>query len=134
MLYKHSLKENVKTRNQSYMSFCTSASSNLRPISRLVAESVLAAFVTACLFAGIPTNRSLSAVNATTEGVVLEPSAFSITLGVFPSMTATQELVVPRSMPMTWPLTVSDLERYRKKLEFRMIIQLSLFLSTILLD
>ena len=29
------------------------------------------------------------------------PSEFSITLGLFDSMTATQELVVPRSIPMT---------------------------------
>src|SRR5262249_14863845 len=32
------------------------------------------------------------------------PSAFSITFGVLPSMTATHELVVPRSMPMTLPM------------------------------
>lgn len=92
------------------MSFCTSGSSNFRPIRRLVAESVLAAFVIACLLAGIPTNLSPSFVIATTEGVVLEPSEFSITLGVLPSITATQELVVPRSIPMTLPLTVSDLQ------------------------
>lgn len=47
--------------------------------------------------------------NATTEGVVLDPSAFSITLACLPSMTATQELVVPRSIPITAPLTPSDL-------------------------
>lgn len=94
-----------------YMSFCTSASSNLRPISLFVAESVFCAFVTACLFAGIPTNLSPSAVNATTDGVVLEPSEFSITLGVFPSIYATHELVVPKSMPMTAPLTASDLNK-----------------------
>ena len=29
------------------------------------------------------------------------PSAFSITLGLFPSMIATQELVVPKSIPIT---------------------------------
>ena len=29
------------------------------------------------------------------------PSEFSITLGLLDSMTATQELVVPRSIPMT---------------------------------
>src|SRR3954454_22438019 len=52
-------------------------------------------------FAGWPTRRSPSSVNATIDGVVREPSAFSMTLGVAPSMTATQELVVPRSMPMT---------------------------------
>jgi hypothetical protein len=35
------------------------------------------------------------------EGVVRAPSAFSITRGWLPSMMATQELVVPRSIPMT---------------------------------
>src|SRR5262245_47810313 len=38
------------------------------------------------------------------EGVVRIPSAFSMTFGVFPSMTATHEFVVPRSMPMTLPM------------------------------
>jgi hypothetical protein len=40
-------------------------------------------------------------VNATIEGVVRMPSLFSITFEFLPSMTATQELVVPRSIPMT---------------------------------
>src|SRR4051812_36602958 len=35
------------------------------------------------------------------EGVVRAPSAFSMTLGAEPSITATQELVVPRSIPIT---------------------------------
>lgn len=35
---------------------------------------------------------------------------FILTLACFPSMTATHELVVPRSMPMTAPLTASDLQ------------------------
>ncbi len=34
-------------------------------------------------------------------GVVRAPSAFSITRTSLPSMIATQELVVPRSIPMT---------------------------------
>lgn len=38
---------------------------------------------------------------ATTDGVVRAPSLFSNTRGFLPSMTATHELVVPRSMPMT---------------------------------
>jgi hypothetical protein len=38
-------------------------------------------------------------VKATTEGVVRLPSAFSSTKGSPPSMTAMQELVVPRSIP-----------------------------------
>ena len=40
-------------------------------------------------------------VKATMEGVVRAPSAFSITLAALPSITATHELVVPRSMPIT---------------------------------
>jgi hypothetical protein len=40
-------------------------------------------------------------VNATTDGVVRCPSAFSMTRAALPSITATHELVVPRSMPMT---------------------------------
>src|SRR5438034_8604563 len=32
------------------------------------------------------------------------PSAFSITLDDLPSITATHELVVPRSIPMTFPM------------------------------
>src|SRR5437868_15261359 len=43
------------------------------------------------------------------EGVVRMPSAFSMTLGVAPSITATQELVVPRSMPMTFAMFVYPL-------------------------
>src|SRR5450432_1283430 len=41
------------------------------------------------------------------EGVVRAPSLFSITLTSLPSMTATQELVVPRSMPMTLLIVLS---------------------------
>lgn len=87
--------------DHTYMSFWTSASSKRRPIKRFVAENVFSALVTACLLAGIPTKRSPSLVNATTEGVVLDPSEFSRTLGVFPSITATHEFVVPKSIPIT---------------------------------
>ncbi|GAB4125731.1 MAG: hypothetical protein Fur0040_08100 [Sideroxydans sp.] len=41
------------------------------------------------------------------EGVVRAPSAFSITLGLPPSMIATQELVVPRSIPMIFAMICS---------------------------
>ncbi len=66
-----------------------------------MANSVLMGLVTPCRLAGRPTSLSPSSVKATIEGVVLAPSAFSSTLGLEPSITATQELVVPRSMPMT---------------------------------
>jgi hypothetical protein len=38
-------------------------------------------------------------VNATTEGVVREPSAFGTTVGLPASVTAITEFVVPRSIP-----------------------------------
>jgi len=61
-----------------------------------------------CRLATSPTKRVPSSVTATTEGVVrwpkrsvgdILPSAFSMTLGLPDSITATQELVVPRSIP-----------------------------------
>src|SRR5215469_4365110 len=85
-------------------SFWVMGSSKRRPISRLMAKYVYSGLVTAWRLAAWPTRRSLSLVKATIEGVVRPPSAFSMTLGDAPSMTATQELVVPRSMPMTFAI------------------------------
>src|SRR5215467_11395417 len=52
-----------------------------------------------CRRASWPTSRSPSSVNATTDGVVREPSAFGITVGWPPSTAAITEFVVPRSIP-----------------------------------
>ncbi len=82
------------------LSLATTGSSNWRPIRRLMAKKVLDGLVTAWRLAGWPTTRSPSSWMPTTDGVVRTPSAFSITLGVLPSMIATHELVVPRSMPI----------------------------------
>src|SRR4051812_10574981 len=68
---------------------------------RLTAKIVLSGLVTAWRLAGWPISRSPSFVKATTEGVVRAPSEFSMTFGLPPSITATQLLVVPKSMPMT---------------------------------
>src|ERR1700689_2712877 len=43
------------------------------------------------------------------DGVVRIPSAFSMTFGALPSMTATQEFVVPRSIPMTLAMVLLPL-------------------------
>ena len=61
---------------------------------------VFVGLVTACLLAGSPTFISPPSTKAITEGVVLLPSAFGITTGSLPSITETQELVVPRSIPI----------------------------------
>jgi len=62
--------------------------------------TVFSGFVTACLLAADPTNLSPSLVKAITDGVVLTPYEFSITLGVWPYINATHEFVVPKSIPM----------------------------------
>ena len=82
------------------ISFFTVGSSKFLPINLFTANIVFSGLVTACLLAGWPTNFSPSSVNATTEGVVLAPSAFSKTLGWLPSIIDTQEFVVPRSIPI----------------------------------
>lgn len=110
-----------------HTSFLISGSSNRRPIRRFVAYSVFWELVTACRLAGVPTILSPSDVKATTDGVVRAPSLFSSTLGFLPSITETHEFVVPRSMPMTWPLTFSDLQQtnhrtLNKSLTITMII------------
>ena len=45
--------------------------------------------------------KETASVKATTDGVVLAPSAFSKTFACVPSITATQEFVVPKSIPIT---------------------------------
>src|SRR5512143_201158 len=84
-----------------------------------MAKNVFSGLVTACRLAGSPTMISPSSVKGTIDGVVRMPSAFSMTLGFFPSITATHELVVPRSIPITFAIyvlsfwqTVRALERH----------------------
>src|SRR5882724_7338859 len=52
-----------------------------------------------------PTRRSPVLVNATTEGGKRLPSLLIITVGFPPSITATTELVVPRSMPTAFAIS-----------------------------
>ena len=67
---------------------------------------VFSGFVIACLFATWPTILSPFLEKATTEAVVLAPSEFAITTASPPSITATQEFVVPRSIPIILPITL----------------------------
>src|SRR5437764_6146775 len=85
---------------------CSSSrtSASLRPMKRLIEEIVFCGLVTAWRLATVPTSLSPDCVNATTEGVVRPPSAFSITVGSPPSSTAMQLLVVPRSIPIVFPI------------------------------
>src|SRR6516225_4914136 len=75
-------------------------------MKRLIEKIVFCGFVTAWRLATVPTSRSPEAVKATTDGVVRPPSAFSMTVGSPPSSTAMHELVVPRSIPIVFPIGV----------------------------
>jgi len=61
-------------------------------------------FVITWRLATSPTKRSPSLANATTDGVVRLPSAFGITTASPASNTATHEFVVPKSIPITFPI------------------------------
>src|SRR5215217_73379 len=78
------------------------------PMWRLTDRMVRSTLVTAWFLADWPTRTSPFLANATTDGVVREPSEFAMTVGSPPSRTVTTELVVPRSIPtaraMGWPL------------------------------
>src|SRR5690242_15482449 len=69
------------------------------PMWRLTERIVRSTFVTACRLATSPTRTSPFLANATTLGVVREPSEFAMTSGSPPDRTETTELVVPRSIP-----------------------------------
>ena len=58
----------------------------LDPINLLTEKNVFSGLITACRFAICPTNNSCFFVYATIDGVVLNPSAFVITVGCPPSM------------------------------------------------
>src|SRR5687768_13680014 len=69
------------------------------PMCRLTLRIVRSTLVTAWFLADWPTRTSPFLANATTDGVVREPSEFAMTVGSPPSRTVTTELVVPRSIP-----------------------------------
>ena len=84
------------------------------PMCRLTERMVRSGLVTACRLATSPTSTSPFLANATTDGVVREPSALAMTVGSPPSRTDTTELVVPRSIPTARGIAVL---RDRQKFE-----------------
>ena len=71
--------------------------------------------VIACLLAGSPTINSPS-LNATTDGNALPPtvtpSAAGMMVGFPPITTAEAELLVPRSIPITFAILFTQLFRF----------------------
>src|SRR6201990_1883915 len=76
------------------------------PISRLTDRMVRSTLVTAWFLAGCPTSTSPLRANATTDGVVREPSEFATTTGSPPSSTETTELGGPRAIPTARAMVV----------------------------
>ena len=89
-------------------------SSNLRPMNRLIENTVFSGFVTACRLATWPTSRSPDLVKPTTDGVIRLPSGLVMTTGSPPSITATTEFVVPRSIPIILLMSVPRVLPVRK--------------------
>lgn len=78
-------------------------------MNRLMEYIVLVGLVIACRLAGSPTFLSPLSMKATMDGVVRRPSLLGITTGSLPSITATQEFVVPKSIPIIFPIIVDIL-------------------------
>src|SRR2546430_1268345 len=75
-------------------------------MNRLIEKTVFSGLVIACRLATCPTRISPSFVNPTTDGVSRLPSWFAMTVGLPPSTTETTEFVVPRSIPMTFAISL----------------------------
>ena len=73
-------------------------------MKRLMEKTVCSGLVMAWRLAMAPVRRSPEREKATTEGVVRAPSELGTTTGTPPSRTATQELVVPRSIPIVFAI------------------------------
>src|SRR6185369_12147895 len=84
---------------------------------------VFAELVIAWRFAIWPMSRSPFSVNATTDGVVRPPSLFGTICVTPPSNIATQEFVVPRSIPITLPMMRASYPIKPRKVE-RGLVQL----------
>src|SRR5947207_11100790 len=82
-------------------------------MNRLIEKTVFSGLVIACRLATCPTRISPSFVNPTTDGVSRLPSWFAMTVGLPPSTTETTEFVVPRSIPMTFAISLRSLSPCR---------------------
>jgi len=82
----------------SLLSFCTVSSENFLPISRFASNTVFFGFLAAWFLAASPTSLSFLP-KATYDGVVFTPYSLAIISTFSFIHTATQEYVVPRSIP-----------------------------------
>src|SRR6185369_13303429 len=91
-------------------------------MKRLMEETVFFGLTMAWRLANWPTRVSPDSVNPTTDGVRFDPCLLGMTLTSLPSITATTEFVVPRSMPTILPMVASAfLRRESPQVELRWI-------------
>src|ERR1019366_6803936 len=76
-------------------------------MNRLIEKTVFSGLVMAWRLATWPTSRAPLLVKPTTDGVVRVPSWFAMTVGWPASITATHEFVVPKSMPIIFPICLN---------------------------
>src|SRR3989338_2638505 len=88
------------------LSFLTPESLHFRPIRRFTEKIVFFGFVMPCRLASKPTNLSFDFESPATDGVVRLPSLFSTIFGSPPSITAVAELVVPKSIPKIFDISL----------------------------
>jgi hypothetical protein len=88
----------------------------------------------ACLLAGSPIFLSPLSKNATIDGVVRLPSSLAMTTGSLPSITATQELVVPKSIPIILPIFIflKDFNCYKYIVNLRANAEIAQFIGLML--
>src|SRR6202046_1297773 len=97
-------------------------------MKRLIEKIVFSGLVIAWRLATWPPSLSPVLVNATTDGVVRSPSWLGMTLGSPPSMTATTEFVVPRSMPIIFAIALLTSSLVRVSLLSHLSDLLSIYL------
>jgi len=83
----------------------SATSSNFLQINLFAEKIVPKGFVIACLFAGVQT-MIFPSFAATIDGVVLFPSQLRITFASHPSIKATQELVVHKSIQIIFHIYI----------------------------
>jgi hypothetical protein len=78
--------------------------SALRPMKRLIEKIVFSGLMMAWLRATRPTSRSEFLLTATTDGTRRSPSAEGMTMAHRPSSQLQLRFVVPRSIPIIFPM------------------------------
>ena len=77
-------------------------------MKRLMEYTVFSGLITAWRLAVCPTSFSPFLLNATIDGMVRCPSLVLITTGSPPSITATTEFVVPKSIPTIFDILLTS--------------------------